>query len=49
MTAPIRNGDDEAIASISITGHDGLTNAEAILEFQPTVLQAARRIGAQML
>jgi len=49
LTAPIRNGDDEVIASINITGHDGLTNAEAILEFQPTVLQAARRIGAQML
>lgn len=49
LTAPIRNGDDEVIASINITGHDGLTNTEAILEFQPTVLQAARRIGAQML
>ncbi|MDN6137819.1 MAG: IclR family transcriptional regulator C-terminal domain-containing protein [Corynebacterium casei] len=48
LTAPIRNGEDEVIASINITGHDGLTNADSILEFQPTVLQAARHISTQM-
>lgn len=48
LTAPIRNGEDQVIASINITGHDGLTNAEDILQHQPTVLQAARRISSQM-
>lgn len=48
LTAPIRSGDDKVIASINITGHDGLTNAEAILEFQSTALQAARRVSTQM-
>lgn len=49
LTAPIRNGDDTVIASINITGHDGLTNAEDILQHQANVLQAARRISSQMI
>ncbi|BAU95335.1 IclR family transcriptional regulator [Corynebacterium suranareeae] len=49
LTAPIRNGHDEVIATISIAGHDGLINESAILEHQSLVLQAARRISTQML
>lgn len=48
LTAPIRNGHNEVIASIIIAGHDGIINADAILEYQSLVLQAARRISSQM-
>ncbi|MDN5903767.1 IclR family transcriptional regulator domain-containing protein, partial [Corynebacterium casei] len=48
LTAPIRNAHDKGIASINSTGHDRHTNAEAILEFQSTALQAARRVSTQM-
>nr|WP_245670378.1 IclR family transcriptional regulator C-terminal domain-containing protein [Corynebacterium crudilactis] len=48
MTAPIRNGHDDVIASLTIAGHDGIINGDAILEHQSLVLQAARRISSQM-